>query len=84
MVLPHQVGNPEACFLIGLQTVFIEKHSPRPCLDNLVCATDGKHNLVAYLVILLHYRHNGNAGDDDTVRRYIRWVEGEEVSLSNE
>ena len=35
---------------------------------------------MAYLVALLLYRHNDDAGDDDTMRRYIRWVKGEEVS----
>jgi hypothetical protein len=75
-----QVSNMEACFLIRIQTVFKEKHSPRPCLDDLTHAADGGHNLVAYLVTLLLYRHNGDASDDNTARWYIRWVEGEEVS----
>jgi hypothetical protein len=70
-----QVGNLEACFLTGIQTVFMEKHSPRACLDDLACAADGGHNLVT----LLLYRHNGNAGDDDTARWYKRPVKGEEV-----
>jgi len=75
-----QVSNLEACFLTRIQTIFMEKHSPWPCLDDLTHATDGGHNLAAYLVALLLYRHNDDAGDDDTMRRYIRWVEGEEVS----
>ena len=75
-----QVSNPKACFLIGIQTIFMEKHSPRPYLDDLAHAADGGHNLVAYLVTLLLYRHNGNASDDDTVRQYMRRVEGEEES----
>ena len=58
----------------------MEKHSARPCLNDLAHAADGRHNLAAYLVALLLYRHNGNAGDDDTVRQYIRWVKDEEVS----
>ena len=58
----------------------MEKHSPRPCLDDLARATDGRHNLATYLVALLLYRHNGDASDDDTARRYIRRVEGEDVS----
>ena len=74
------ISSSEACFLTGIQTVFMEKHSPRPCLDDLTRAADGGHNLAAYLVALLLYRHNGDAGNDDTMRRYIRWVEGEEVS----
>jgi hypothetical protein len=31
-------------------------------------------------VAIFLYRHNGNACDNDTARRYIRWVEGEEES----
>ena len=58
--------------------VFEETHRPRPCLDDLACAADGGHNLQAYLVTILLYRHKGDARDDDTVRPYMRWVEGEE------
>jgi hypothetical protein len=45
-----QVGNLEACFLTGIQTIFMEKHSYRPCLDDPARAADGGHNLAAYLV----------------------------------
>ena len=58
----------------------MENYSPRRCLNDLTHAADGRHNLMAYLVALLLYRHNGDASDDDTARRYIRWVEGEELS----
>jgi len=58
----------------------MENHSHRPCLDDLACVTDGGHNLVPYLVALLLYRHNDTTDDDDTMRRYMRWVEGEEGS----
>jgi hypothetical protein len=54
-----QVSNLEACFLTRIQIVFMEKHSPRPCLDDLTHVTDGGHNLAAYLVTLLLYRYNG-------------------------
>ena len=66
------VGNAEACFLTKIQTVFMEKDSPQPCLNNFTHTADGRHNLAAYLVALLPYRHNGDAGDGDTVRWYIR------------
>ena len=36
--------------------------------------------MVAYLVTILLYRHNGDARDDGTVRRYMRRVEVEEES----
>jgi len=68
-LLPHQDTN----YIHG-------KAQPRPCLNDLARTTDGGHNLEAYLVALLLYRHNGDAGDDNTVRQYIRRVEGEEVS----
>ena len=42
-----QVGNPEALFLTGIQTIFMEKHNPRSCLDDLARAADGRHNLAA-------------------------------------
>ena len=52
-----QLGNPKACLRTGIPTLFEENHSPRPCLDDLTRATDGEHNLVAYLVALLLYNH---------------------------
>jgi hypothetical protein len=60
--------------------VFEETHRPWPCLDDLTRAADGEHNLAAYLVTILLYRHNGNARDDNIVRRYMRQVEGEKES----
>jgi hypothetical protein len=75
-----QFDNLEAYLLIGIQTVFAKNHSPRPCLDYLTHTADGRHNVAAYLVALFLYRHNGDAGDDNTMRRYIRWVKGEEES----
>jgi hypothetical protein len=36
--------------------------------------------MAAYLVTIFLYRHNGDAGDDNTARWYMRWVEGEEES----
>ena len=36
--------------------------------------------MVAYLFAILLYRHNGDAHDDDTVRRYMKRVKGEEES----
>ena len=73
-----QVGNPDACFLTWIQTIFMEKQSLQPCLDDLSRNANGGHNLAAYLVTLLLYRHNGSVGNDDTVRRYMNRVEGEE------
>ena len=66
--------------LTGIQTVFAENHSPRPCLDYLTHTANGRHNVTVYLVAIFLYRHNGGADDDNTARRYIRRVEGEEES----
>ena len=60
--------------------VFEETHMSQPCLDDLACAADSGHNLAAYLVTILLYRHNGDASDDNTMRRCMRRVEGEEES----
>ena len=75
-----QLDNPEACFFTRIQTLFMENHTPQRCLNDLTSAADGGHNLAAYLVALLLYRHNGAVGNDDTVRRYKRWFEGKEGS----
>jgi hypothetical protein len=73
-----QLGNPEACLCIEIPILFEENHSPRPHLDDLVHAANGRHNPMAYLVAIFLYRHNSDAGNDDTARQYMRWVEGEE------
>jgi hypothetical protein len=65
-----QLSNPEACFLTRIPMVFEETHRPWPCLDDLARAADGRNNLATYLVAILLYRHNGDAHDDDTTRRY--------------
>jgi hypothetical protein len=75
-----QVNNPRACFLTRIQTIYAKKHSPWLCLNDLAHTTDGGHNVASYLVILFLYWCNGDAEDDDTMRRYIRWVKGEEES----
>ena len=75
-----QVNNLEACLVNGIQTIFMENHSPPPCLDYLTRAANGGHNVVAYFVAIFLYWHSGGASDDNTTRRYIRRVEGEEES----
>jgi hypothetical protein len=75
-----QLGNLEAYFLTGIPIVFEENHRPRPCLDHRALVADVGHNLVAYLVALLLYRHNVDARNDDTARWYMRWIKGEEES----
>jgi hypothetical protein len=65
-----QLSNLEACFLTRIPMVFEETHRPWPCLDDLAHAANGRHNLATYLVAILLYRHNGDARNDDTTRRY--------------
>ena len=62
------VDNMEACFLIGIQTIFMEKHSTQPCLNDLARVADSGHHLAAYLIALLLYRYNGDARDNDNAR----------------
>ena len=78
LLILAQLGNPRACLRTGIPILFEEIHNPQPRLDDLVRTTNGRHNLVAYLVAIFLYRHNGNASDDDTTRQYRRWVKGEE------
>jgi len=58
----------------------MKKQSLQPSVDDLARAADGGHNLAAYLVALLLYRHNCGADNDDAMRRYMRRVKGEEES----
>jgi hypothetical protein len=74
------LASLEACFLIEIQTVFMGKRNPQLRLNDLTHAADGGHNLAAYLVAILLYRHNRSAGDDDTARRCMRQAKGKEES----
>jgi hypothetical protein len=38
--------------------------------------------VAAYIAAMVLYSANGGTGDDDTARRYIRQVEGEEESAA--
>jgi hypothetical protein len=59
-----------------------KNYSSRSSITNLKEATQAGHNVAAYIAVMVLYRANGGAGDDDTVRRYIRQVEGEEESVA--
>uniref|UniRef100_K3ZLB4 F-box domain-containing protein n=1 Tax=Setaria italica TaxID=4555 RepID=K3ZLB4_SETIT len=76
------IGNPNAYFLTGIREFFREHRSHQPSLYELAHAITGGHNVAAYFVTLL-YRNNGSAGDDDTARWFVRWVEGEENSAAS-
>ena len=82
LLILAQLDNLGACLCTGIPILFKENHNPRPRLNDLICAANGRHNLVAYLVTIFLYRHNGNASNNDTTRQYMRRVEGEEESLA--
>jgi hypothetical protein len=74
------IRNPEACFLFGMDILFGENYNCRSSIAKLEEATQDRHNVAAYIAARVLYNANGSAGDDDTTRRYIRQVEGEEES----
>ncbi|RLN27651.1 hypothetical protein C2845_PM05G20910 [Panicum miliaceum] len=78
-----KVGNPEACFLIGMEVAF-RKGTPLAsvCTIEFQHAAEFGHNLAAYVGAILLYRANDDAVSDDVARRYMREVEGEEDAVA--
>jgi hypothetical protein len=72
------LGNSEACFFSRIKAVFMEN---RGCND-LRRATEGGHDVVAYLYAILLYRDNGGAATDDIVKWYMRRVAGGDSTTS--
>jgi hypothetical protein len=66
------LGNPVACFLSGIKAFFIEHMG----YNDLRRATEGGHDVTAYLYAILLYRDNGRAVADDTAKGYMRRVAG--------
>jgi TPR repeat protein len=64
------LGNPEACFLSGIKSFFIEHKG----YNDLRCAAEGGHDAAAYLYAILLYRENGGVAADDTAKGYMRRV----------
>jgi hypothetical protein len=62
--------NPEVCFLSGIKALFIEHRG----YNDLRCAAESRHDVVAYLYAILLYRDNGGAAADDTAKGYMRRV----------
>ncbi|KAG2570637.1 hypothetical protein PVAP13_7KG077700 [Panicum virgatum] len=75
-----QVGNLEACFIIGM--IIVLRHPvirPLPVIDkNLERAARGGHKVAAYVAAILLYMANGGAGIDNTTGQYMRQVIGHE------
>jgi hypothetical protein len=66
------LGHLEACFLSGIKAFFIEHRGN----NDLRRATEGGHDAVAYLYVIMLYRDNGGATADDTAKWYMRLVAG--------
>jgi hypothetical protein len=66
------LGNPEACFLSGIKAFFIEHKG----YNDLWRATEGGHDVVAYLYAIFLYRDNSGAATNDTAKGYMRRVAG--------
>ncbi|KAG0532936.1 hypothetical protein BDA96_04G148200 [Sorghum bicolor] len=75
-------GNPGACFLTGLKTLFFEHHDTNtpPRVDMLRRAADGGHQSARYVVAVVLFRMRYDTANDDEARRLLREVEGEESS----
>jgi hypothetical protein len=66
------LGNLEACFLSGIKAFFIEHMG----YNDLRHATEGGHDVAAYLYAISLYRDNGGVTTDDTTKGYMRRVTG--------
>jgi hypothetical protein len=77
-----RIRNPEACFLSGMDILFVENYSSWSSIAKLEEAAQAGHSVAAYIAAMVLYSANGGIGDDDTARRYIRQVEGEEESAA--
>ncbi|RLM70237.1 hypothetical protein C2845_PM17G07440 [Panicum miliaceum] len=72
-----KVGNPEACFLTGMEVVFRKGTPLAPvCTVELQRVAEFGHNLAAYVAAILLYRANDGAVSNNAARRYMRQVEG--------
>jgi hypothetical protein len=66
-----------------MDILFGENYSSRLSIAKLEVAAQAGHNVAAYVATMVLYRANGGTSDDDTARRYIRQVEGEEESAAS-
>jgi hypothetical protein len=78
LALLSSLGNPEACFLSGIKVFFIKHRG----YNDLRRATEGGHEVAAYLYAILLYRDNGGAAADDTAKWYMRRVAGGASTMS--
>ncbi|KAL6847888.1 hypothetical protein ACP4OV_022016 [Aristida adscensionis] len=71
-------GNPEACFLVGLNLLFARRRV-RQGAEWLATAAAGGHRAAAYVLGVLLY---GVAECRDAAEQHIRQVEGEAVDVA--
>jgi hypothetical protein len=63
-----------------MDILFGENYSSWSSIAKLEEAAQAGHNVAAYVAAIVLYRANCSICDDDTARRYIRQVKGEEES----
>jgi hypothetical protein len=63
-----------------MDILFGENYSSRSSIAKLEEAAQAGQNVAAYIDAMVLYKSNGSTSDDDTTRRYIKRVEGEEES----
>jgi hypothetical protein len=74
------VDNPEACFYVGMRTIFVEDHNAlMPWLDMLECSAVAGHDVAAFVLSLVLHRSNNGAGNDNIARQWLRKVNGYEA-----
>jgi hypothetical protein len=60
--------------------VFVEDcNALMPWLDMLECSAVAGHDVAAFVLSLVLHRSNSGAGNDNTARRWLRKVEGDEA-----
>jgi hypothetical protein len=70
------IGNPEACFRVGMRAVFVEgRGTVSPQLDMLQLAAVSGQQLARYVLALVRYRSNTRTADDDYARRVLREIQ---------
>jgi hypothetical protein len=67
-----RIRNPEAYFISRMDILFGENYSFQSYIAKLEEAAQAGHNVAAYIATMVLYRDNGDCGDDDTARWYIR------------
>ena len=74
-----KVGNPVACFFVGMRVVLVEARGDlRPGLDMLECAAKAGHQVAMYVLTVYKYRPNSGA-EDASAMELFRKIEGDDA-----